>query len=110
MDIKQHRASGRAHRPRTEVRGMSRSMVASMVLTDGSGRTVLCGPAEPDPKPEAMSREEFKRRWDAREPITYDEIADCYVAWGLGSYPRTKPIDSVMDRVLKAADCEWDDE
>lgn len=62
------------------------------------------------PKPEAMSREEFKRRWDAREPITYDEVADCYVAWGLGSYPRTKPIDLVMDRVLKAADCEWDEE
>lgn len=61
-------------------------------------------------KPQAMSREEFKRRWDAREPITNDEVADCYVAWGLGSYPRVKPIDEVIERVLKAANCKWDDE
>lgn len=30
---------------------MSRSMVASVILTDESGRTVLCGSAESDPIP-----------------------------------------------------------
>lgn len=30
---------------------MSRSMVASMAILDGDGRTVLCGPTEPDPVP-----------------------------------------------------------
>lgn len=33
-------------------RRQSRSMVASVTLLDGSGRTTLYGPAEPDPKPE----------------------------------------------------------
>ena len=32
-------------------RRQSRSMVASVTLLDGSGRTVLCGPTEPAPTP-----------------------------------------------------------
>lgn len=34
-----------------------RSLVASMAILDGDGRTVLCGPAEP-PRPRAMPEPE----------------------------------------------------
>lgn len=54
----------------------------------------------------AMTKEEFKRRWEKDERgdgITNDECADCYVAWGLGSHPRCMEIDEIVKAVVKAA-------
>lgn len=52
------------------------------------------------------TKEDFKRMWEANEygsGITYDDIAECAQAWGISSYPRTRPIDEITYRVLKAA-------
>lgn len=52
------------------------------------------------------TKEEFKRLWEANScgsGITYDDIADCARAWGILSHPRTRPIDEITYRVLKAA-------
>lgn len=52
------------------------------------------------------TKEDFKRLWEANScgsGITYDDIADCAKAWGISSYPRTRPIDEITYRVLKAA-------
>jgi len=56
----------------------------------------------------AMTKEEFKKRWDSDESgggITYDDIAECAIAWGICSKPRIHPIDLVRDKVLAAANC-----
>jgi hypothetical protein len=53
-----------------------------------------------------MTKKEFKKRWEQDENgggITYDDIADCYVNWRLGTSPKTKPILLVRYVVLKAA-------
>ena len=53
-----------------------------------------------------MTKEEFKRRWESDENgggITYEDIATCYVQWGIGTYPKTKPIHTVRYQVVKAA-------
>ena len=53
-----------------------------------------------------MTKEEFKKRWDSNDNgggITYEDIANCYKQWGLGSSPKTKPIFTVRYQVLKAA-------
>lgn len=53
-----------------------------------------------------MNRTEFKKRWQSDDiggGITFDDIADCYVKWGLGASPRIKPIDKVRYEVLVAA-------
>lgn len=53
-----------------------------------------------------MTKEEFRRRWnkdDNGDGITNDDCADCYVCWGLGAHPRTRPIAEVVDAVCKAA-------
>lgn len=52
------------------------------------------------------TKEDFKRLWEANEygsGITYDDIADCAVAWGISSHPRTRPIREITHQVLKAA-------
>ena len=52
------------------------------------------------------SKEDFKRLWEANEHgsgITYDDIAECAQAWGISSHPRTRPIDEITYKVLKAA-------
>ncbi len=52
------------------------------------------------------TKEEFKRLWETDEYVpapTYDDIADCAIAWGISSHPRTRPIDEITYRVLKAA-------
>ena len=54
-----------------------------------------------------MTKEKFKQRWESNDDggdITFDDIADCAVAWGLFRTPRTSHIDLVRYRVLKAAD------
>lgn len=57
-----------------------------------------------------MSRTEFKNRWESNERgggITFDDVADCYAAWGLGDRPRTMSMSLVLSRVL--ADAGIDD-
>lgn len=52
------------------------------------------------------TKEDFKRLWEANScgsGITYDDIADCAKSWGISSHPRTRPIDEITYRVLKAA-------
>lgn len=52
------------------------------------------------------TKEDFKRLWEANEHgsgITFDDIAECAVAWGISSHPRTRPIDEITYKVLKAA-------
>jgi hypothetical protein len=53
-----------------------------------------------------MTKEEFKQRWESNDNgggITFDDIADCAVAWGLYRTPKTSRIDVVRYRVLCAA-------
>ena len=52
------------------------------------------------------TKEKFKELWEANKygsGITYDDIADCAEAWGISSHPRTRPIDEIKYKVLKAA-------
>ena len=52
----------------------------------------------------AMTREEFKARWDRDsngDGITMNEIADCAQAWGLFATPRVHPMDQVLVAVVK---------
>jgi hypothetical protein len=54
----------------------------------------------------AMTPEEFKTRWESNTNgggITFDDIADCAMAWGICSKPKIRPIDKVTDAVLKRA-------
>lgn len=53
-----------------------------------------------------MTKQEFKSRWESNDNgggITFDDIADCAVSWGINKYPRTSPIYTVRYSVLKAA-------
>lgn len=53
-----------------------------------------------------MTKEEFKTRWESSENgggLTYNDAADCYIAWGLGSSPCSKPMDAVLYAVLQTA-------
>ena len=52
------------------------------------------------------TKEKFKELWEANScgsGITFDDIAECAIAWGISSHPRTRPIDEITYRVLKAA-------
>ena len=56
-----------------------------------------------------MTKEEFKTRWDGDDNgghITYDDIAECAVKWGLCARPKILNIDIVKKKVLEAAGCE----
>lgn len=53
-----------------------------------------------------MTKKEFKERWESSADgggITFDDIADCAVEWGIYQQPRVIPIYSVRYRVLVAA-------
>lgn len=53
-----------------------------------------------------MTKDEFKRRWESGDDgggITFDDIADCAVEWGLFRHPKCCDINEVADAVLKAA-------
>lgn len=55
-----------------------------------------------------MTKQEFKARWESDDNgggITFNDIADCAIAWGLSTSPKAQAIDSVRYRVLKACDC-----
>lgn len=54
----------------------------------------------------AMTKEEFKTRWesdDAGGGISYSDIADCAVAWGISRTPKTRPMDVILYQLLKSA-------
>ena len=54
----------------------------------------------------AMTKEEFKARWESDDSgggISFDDIANCAVAWGISSRPKTSRIDGIRYRVLVAA-------
>jgi len=56
-----------------------------------------------------MTKEEFKRRWeldDRGDGITYEDIANCAIEWGLCAVPRIRPLDSIRKMVLEAAGVE----
>ena len=53
-----------------------------------------------------MNKQEFKAEWESDEHgggITFNDVASCYVKWGIGSDPHTKPMAHVRFAVLKAA-------
>jgi hypothetical protein len=57
-------------------------------------------------KERMMTKEEFKKRWESDDDgggISFNDIADCAVKWGLFSKPKTSRIDVVRYRVLKHA-------
>lgn len=54
----------------------------------------------------AMSKAQFRQRWDSNPEgggITYDDIADCAIAWGITSNPRRQPVDEVARQVVAAS-------
>lgn len=55
-----------------------------------------------------MTKEEFKSRWESSADggkITWEEVAEAAKGWGLHAAPRTRPMNSVLRDVLRAADC-----
>jgi hypothetical protein len=53
-----------------------------------------------------MTPQEFKRRWESSENgggITFDDVAECAIAWSICAKPRILPMDSLRYKVLKAA-------
>ena len=67
------------------------------------------------------TKEKFKELWEANENgsgITFNDIADCAVAWGISSRPKTRPINLIRypnpasqceKRIMIDLDkaCEW---
>lgn len=56
------------------------------------------------------SKEEFKKLWESDDNgggITYEDVADCAVAWGISQNPRLRPLDVVLYNVLKEAGCKY---
>ena len=54
----------------------------------------------------AMTKEEFKTRWESNDNgggITYYDIANCAVTWGISRTPKTRRIDVIRYQVLVAA-------
>lgn len=55
-----------------------------------------------------MTKQEFKSRWESDKNgggITFNDIAECAVNWGLSNHPKTESINHVCYLVLSAADC-----
>lgn len=53
-----------------------------------------------------MTKQEFKARWESNDQgggITFDDIAECAVAWGIISTPRIWSLNDIRYAVLKAA-------
>lgn len=53
-----------------------------------------------------MTKEEFKARWESNDNgggITFNDIADCAVNWGISQSPKAMRVDDVRYRVLKSA-------
>lgn len=59
-----------------------------------------------------MTKEEFKKRWESDENgggITFDDIAECAISWGIDQTPRIHNIYTIRDKVLALADCSMED-
>jgi hypothetical protein len=57
----------------------------------------------------SYTKQQFKELWnsdDAGGGITWDDIADCAIAWGLASKPRTMPLEEVRTLVEAASEEE----
>jgi len=53
-----------------------------------------------------MAPSEFKARWESDERgggITFEDMARCYEAWGLGSRPCSQSLSAVANQVLQKA-------
>jgi len=53
-----------------------------------------------------MTKKQFKKRWESNYKgggITFDDVAECCIAWGIASCPRIMSIEDVRYLVLKAA-------
>lgn len=53
-----------------------------------------------------MTIEEFKKKWESNAiggGITNEDVARCYINWGLGTSPYIKTIDYVIWRVCESA-------
>jgi hypothetical protein len=53
-----------------------------------------------------MTKEEFKKKWESDDDgggITNEDIASCYIEWGLGRAPYSQTIDYVIWRVCESA-------
>ena len=51
------------------------------------------------------TKESFKKEWESDDcAITFEDIADCAIAWKITNRPRTCKIDHVRYWVLKAAE------
>lgn len=52
-----------------------------------------------------MDKAEFKARWesDGGGGITFDDIAECAVEWGISLTPKTRMMERIRYDVLKAA-------
>lgn len=53
-----------------------------------------------------MTKKQFKKQWESNTEgggITFDDIADCAVKWGICRHPRIKPMTEVVNLVLVAA-------
>lgn len=56
-----------------------------------------------------MTKEEFRKRWDGSPDgggITFDDIADCAVEWGIFSNPKIHRMDVVANAVTAIAGCK----
>lgn len=55
-----------------------------------------------------MTKTTFKKEWDKEDSdITFDDIAQCAIEWGLYNSPKAVGIDIVANAVTKAANCEY---
>ena len=55
-----------------------------------------------------MTKREFKIRWESNDAgggITFNDIAECAISWGISRSPKASPIAQIRYRVLKAAGC-----
>lgn len=53
-----------------------------------------------------MTKQQFKKRWESDDNgggITFNDIAECAIEWGVSLSPRTRHIGSIRYLVLKAA-------
>lgn len=61
-----------------------------------------------------MTKEEFKSRWEQENGggITFEDIAECAVKWGISKSPMTRNMFKLGNKVLVAAGLEpyWETE
>lgn len=50
-----------------------------------------------------MTKEEFKRRWESNKVadyITYEDIIDCAIEWGISPSPKNEYLDILLYLIL----------